>query len=200
MFKTFTPEDFVYGGGVPLAPRCLLKKTAIPSIFPWNMSPKPQRTTRLSQNAAGQAKQHEKSHTQGATDTELSDYEYDGELDTIISDSSSDSTEQLHTKVIDLTGQLTTLQSKLEKSILFRLENIKKDDNLISFYTGFPNYDTLITFYRTILKHDAKVMRQWRSGESKDSYAEIKIGRSFKLPLLDNGGALPWTFRAGPCC
>ena len=42
-------------------------------------------------------------------------------------------------KVADLTGQLITLQSKLEK-VIFRLENIKKDDDLVNFYTGFPNY------------------------------------------------------------
>ena len=28
-------------------------------------------------------------------------------------------------------------------------------------------------------------MRQWRGGESKDSYAEEKTGRSHKLPLLE---------------
>ena len=32
---------------------------------------------------------------------------------------------------------------------------------------------------------DAKVMRQWRSGESKESYSEMKSGRNFKLPLLE---------------
>ena len=182
--KHFTPEDFVYGGGIPLAPRRLLKKTAIPSIFPWDYLPKFQRTTITSQNAVARAKKHEESPIQAASDTESSDCENNGQLDTIICDSSSDSTEQLHTKVADLTGQLITMQSKLEKS-LFRLENIEKDDDLVHFYTGFPNYDTLITFYRTILEPDAKVMRQWRSGESKDNYAEIKIGRNFKLPLLE---------------
>lgn len=33
-----------------------------------------------------------------------------------------------------------------------------------------PNYDTPHHFFRTIFESDAKVMRQWRSGESKDSY------------------------------
>ena len=44
---------------------------------------------------------------------------------------------------------------------------------------------TLLAFYKDVLEDDAKVMRQWRSGESKDSYAEIKSGRNSKLPLLE---------------
>ena len=80
--------------------------------------------------------------------------------------------------------QLEELQTKHEKS-LFRLENIKGDNYQINLYPSFPNYDTLLHFYRTILESDAKVMRQWRSGESKDSYAEKKTGRSHKLPLLE---------------
>ena len=71
-----------------------------------------------------------------------------------------------------------------EKS-LFRLENIKEDDESVHFHTGFPNYDTLLAFYKDVLEDDAKVMRQWRSGESKESYAEIKSGRNSKLPLLE---------------
>ena len=134
-----------------------------------------------SENAAGQAKHEE---TSAASDDESAECEISGKLDTINSDCGSDSTEESHAKITDLTRQLITLQSKLEKS-MFRLENIKKDDDLVHFYTDFPNYDTLITFYRTVLEADAKVMRQWRSGQSKDSYADIKIGRNFKLPLLE---------------
>ena len=80
--------------------------------------------------------------------------------------------------------QLEELQTKHEKS-LFQLENIKGDNYQINLYTSLPDYDTLLHFYRTILESDAKVMRQWRSGESKDSYAEEKTGRSHKLSLLE---------------
>ena len=47
---------------------------------------------------------------------------------------------------------------------------MKEDDGLVSFFTGFPDYDNLFSFYKTILESDAKVMRQWRGGGSKDSY------------------------------
>lgn len=42
-----------------------------------------------------------------------------------------------------------------------------------------------LLFYKDVLEDDAKVMRQWRSGESKESYAEIKSGRNSKFPLLE---------------
>jgi len=70
--------------------------------------------------------------------------------------------------VADLTGKLTNLQSKYEKSF-FCIENIKEDDESVHFHTGFPNYDTLLAFYKDVLEDDAKVMRQWRSGGSKEN-------------------------------
>ena len=97
--------------------------------------------------------------------------------------SGSDLIEFLQGKLEEMSLQLEELQTKHEKS-LFRLENIKGDNYQIDLYTSFSDYDTL-HFYRTILESDAKVMRQWRSDESKDSYAEEKTGRSHKLPLLE---------------
>ena len=55
----------------------------------------------------------------------------------------------------------------------------------MKFYTGFPDYDTLFYFYKNILESDAMVMRQWSGRQSKETYAEIKSGRSCKLPLLE---------------
>ena len=89
------------------------------------------------------------------------------------------------------------LQTKHEKS-LFRLENIKSNNCQINLYTSFPDYDTLLHFYRTILESDAKVMRQWRSSESKDGYAEEKTGRSHKLPLLEQLFLTLVRLRLGP--
>lgn len=40
------PEDYLCGGENPHAPRCLLKSTAVPSLFPWT-----ERTTTTSQRA-----------------------------------------------------------------------------------------------------------------------------------------------------
>lgn len=63
--------------------------------------------------------------------------------------------------------QIQLLQDSLNKAkrsaskLLFCLENIKEKDNLVKFYTGFPDYGTLVIFYEEILESDAKVMRQW---------------------------------------
>ena len=51
---------------------------------------------------------------------------------------------------------------------LFRLEKIKQSDNLIKFYTGFPDFATLMIFYEEILKDDAEEMRIWKGKNSKD--------------------------------
>ena len=74
----------------------------------------------------------------------------------------------------ELSSQLAEMRMKYEKS-LFRLANIKEDDRLVDFYAGFLDYDTFLTFYKTILESDAKVMRQWRGGQSKETYHEVKI-------------------------
>jgi len=65
----------------------------------------------------------------------------------------------LQAQVVDLTERLTKLQLKYEKP-LFRLENIRDDDESVHFHTGFPNYETLLAFYKDVLEEDAKVMRQ----------------------------------------
>ena len=44
---------------------------------------------------------------------------------------------------------------------LFRLQNIKDCDDLIKFYTGFPDYTTLIAAYKILLESDASGMQQW---------------------------------------
>lgn len=44
------PEDYLCGGENPHAPRCLLKSTAVPSLFPWS-SISTERTTTTSQRA-----------------------------------------------------------------------------------------------------------------------------------------------------
>ena len=75
-----------------------------------------------------------------------------------------------------LSLQVTELQVKYENS-LFRLKNIKHDE--VIFHTGFPD------FFKNILDSDAMVMKQWSGCQSKESYTEIKSGRSCKLPLLE---------------
>jgi len=49
----------------------------------------------------------------------------------------------LQAKVVALSLQITELQAKYE-NLLFRLANIKHDDEEVKFYTGFPDYDTAL--------------------------------------------------------
>ena len=73
----------------------------------------------------------------------------------------------LNSEIQALKLQIQLLQDLLNKAkrlalkLLFRVENIKEKDNLVKFYTGFPDYGTLIIFNEEILESDAKVMRQW---------------------------------------
>ena len=78
---------------------------------------------------------------------------------------------------------MTTLQAKYDKA-LFHLENTKDDDYLVHFYTGFPDYDTLLAFYGTVLEEDAKVMRQWRSGKSKQKLRVVELQTSFARTIF----------------
>jgi len=45
----------------------------------------------------------------------------------------------LQAQILELQQTIAEVQFSAEKS-LFRLQNIKDNDNLIKFYTGFPNY------------------------------------------------------------
>ena len=177
----FKPEDFLCGGENPQAGRCMLTKTAVPSLFPWtSCSTSKKRTTTTSQRAAleleSDSSSEDDSVSSGPSFSEFC--EIDAE------DMDCSPVDYLKAQVAELSDQLAKSQDKYEKS-LFRLANIKEDDDLVSFYTGFPDYNTLLTFYNIILESDAKVMRQWRGGDSKETYTDIKTGRDYKLPLFE---------------
>lgn len=91
---------------------------------------------------------------------------------------------ELQEKVKELTEQLCRVENTVT-SVHFRYENIKRRDDLVKFYTGFPDHITLLAFYEEILESDAKVMRQWEGNRSKDSYDDVKIGCAYKLPLIE---------------
>ena len=175
----FKPEDFLCGGENPQAGRRMLTKTAVPSLFPWpSCSISKERTTTTSQRAAlvSESDSEEDSISSAPSLSEFCEIDEE--------DMDCSSVDYLKTQVAELSDQLTKAQAKYEKS-LFRLANIKEDDGLVSFYTGFPDYNTLLTFYNIILESDAKVMRQWRGGESKETYNDVKTGRDYKLPLFE---------------
>ena len=60
-------------------------------------------------------------------------------------------------------------------------------NELVRFYTRFPNYGALHAFYEQILESDAKVMKQWDSRRCEDpgEATNVKYGPSCKLPLLE---------------
>ena len=178
----FTADD--YSGKDPGAARRVLKKTAIPSLFPWNSDKGFQRTTHNS-NKTDSTQLSIETSQQNCIELVSADVNETQDIGVEeVNFSGNDLVEFLQGKLEEMSLHMEELQTKHEKS-LFQLENIKSNNCQINLYTSFPDYDTLLHFYRTILESDAKVMRQWRSSESKDDYAEEKTGRSHKLPLLE---------------
>ena len=56
----------------------------------------------------------------------------------------------------------------------------------MKYYTGFPDYATLLAFFEVLLESDATVMRQWDGKNCKSNYDdESKHRRHCKLPLLE---------------
>ncbi|XP_065886077.1 uncharacterized protein [Dysidea avara] len=178
----FNPDDFTLGSADEHASRRVLKKTAIPSFFSWRNTKSCQRTTQTSQKARTEIQVSEQVTQQYSVSTD--NFEVREQTVEDIDCPDFDSMESLQARVAALSLQVTELQAKYEKS-LFRLANIKHDDDEVKFYTGFPDYDTLFYFYKNILESDAVAMRQWNGRQSKETYTEIKSGRSCKLPLLE---------------
>ena len=101
--------------------------------------------------------------------------------DTNFPGASEPSIADLQKEILELKIKLVEAQNKLDRS-MFRLENIKDDDGLVKYYTGFADYETLMAFYEEILESDASVMRQWSEQRSEFDYNEIKAGPPCKLP------------------
>ena len=168
----FKPKDFLCNGVNPQAPRRVLKKTAVPSQFPW-VSVSKERTTTTSQRVALELECDSSSSEEDCiiSSNESSENETDAE------DIDCDSSEYLNAKVAELSDQLAETQAKYERS-LFCHANINEDDGLFLFTLASQ---TIIV----ILESDIKVMRQWRGGRSKHSYHEVKTRRNYKLLLLE---------------
>ena len=99
--------------------------------------------------------------------------------------------QRLKLLVSQLKLQVSQLQSEARDSAtcsLFQLENIKDKNELVRFYTGFSDYETLLAFYEQILKSDAKVMKQWDSRRCGDpgETTDVKHDPLCKLPLLEH--------------
>ena len=189
----FTEDDFVslHPDYVTVRPR--LKPTAVPSIFPWTTQTF-QRGSITSQIASSALQRHEYG-CDGSHDSSSEDEpnaRHDGDEDDIVNDqfdcsevsSSSKEINILKFKIQHLQDSLVEAKLAAMKS-MFCLENIKEKDELVKFYTGFPDFNTLQTTYTILLESDAKVMRQWESKKCKTDYSEVKLGRACKLPLIE---------------
>lgn len=99
--------------------------------------------------------------------------------------------------VVTLQNKISELEQKLQieskqlKNQVFSLEDIKDDKAAILFYTGFPNYKSLFSFY-TYLEPKLKDMQYWRGEKiTKDVQAyqvdplKDKSGPKRKLSHLD---------------
>ena len=190
----FKPEDYLYSELLLPSAKPRLKPTAVPSVFPWTNRVS-QRTTVTSKLAASSQQRCDilrpliVDDTSGNIDELTPDYKFDNAVDDASTDTTN--TEILSNKVHALELKVKELEDKLQQSEsnaareLFHLENIKQKEELVKFYTGFPDYATLMIFFEEILKHDAEVMRLWKGKDCKDDFDEIKCGRPCKLPLLE---------------
>lgn len=190
----FTQDDFVSVHPDYFTARPRLKPNAVPSIFPWTTQPF-QRNSITSQiassvlqrNEYGSNSDHESSHVDEPF-TKYDGVEADNVNDHVdcdeISSSPSREINILKLKIQHLQDSLVEAKLAAMKSV-FCLENIKEKDELVKFYTGFPDFDTLHTTYTVILESDAKVMRQWEGKKSKTDYSEMKQGRACKLPVIE---------------
>ena len=191
----FTCDDFV---SLPECPsvRFHLKPSAVPSIFPWS-GKKFKRETLTSKKAlsAIQCRDYRTDGIQSIPERgSESDYVGMGEetahsdsveyVNSLQSHSLLNELEVLRQKVSQLQADLDLAKESTSTS-LFRLKNIEENDELVKFYTGFPDYATLLAFYEKLLESDAAEMRQWGGKNYKDEYEESKHGRPCKLPLLE---------------
>ena len=99
---------------------------------------------------------------------------------------------ELQRKIALLETQLANCQEKIseaekENAALvqrqFSLDKIKDDNAAVLFYTGFPSYEALISFYKYIEPKLSK-MQYWK-GENQDDENKHTPGPSRKLIYLD---------------
>ena len=180
----FMPNDFVLSDQSLQGGRRRLKSSAVPSAFAWTKNNK--RTSITSQkalqpltidNAMEQSTYSEEVYPSNETDVECycTSTEVMDEQNQIAG---------LQKELFELKSKLKEIENMLSRT-LFRLENIKDDNNLIKFYTGFSDYVMLMAFYNEVLECDALFMRQWSGQRSKCEYDDVKVGPSYKLPLKE---------------
>ena len=86
---------------------------------------------------------------------------------------------QVNTETIDnLKTRIGSLQKELDfyKKREFKLDNLKDDNSAIQFYTGFPSYKTLVTFYEYFEPKLSK-LQYWNRRDAPDSYDYQEEGK-----------------------
>ena len=169
--------------------RCHLRSTAIPSIFPWT-------TERCHTSVTSQiacSTKHRCDAVVPVDDFDTSNFDDNFCCTTDeshVEEDVADELQQLTAKIQALHDTITELSERLQQTeqdamkSLFRYQNIERDD-LVKFYTGFPDHLTLLAFCEEILESDAQVMRQLDGKRSKADYNEVKTGRVCKLALME---------------
>lgn len=178
----FTSDDYISGDAALHSARRVLKATAVPSVFPWTREVY-QRKSKTSQLAASMHQRSDLVEDNVAL-ADNRDVSYSPEENYTEVEGSNFNILEMQRKIDELQVKLSQVESTYRRSLL-RLENIRHSDDLVKFYTSFPDYKTLIAFYEEVLESDAQVMRQWEGKNSKDTYDDVKTGRACKLPLVE---------------
>jgi len=190
-------DDYV--NSIPELPRVKrrLNAKAVPSVFAWN-TVRYLRTSATSKKGiqpfdveSGECVANLNSVGSVSGDKEV-EYGSDDFMESSANDPETE-IQSLNVLVAKLKLQVSQLQDELKEArlsatlTLFRLENIKDKNEQVRYYTGFPDYPTLLAFYEQILESDAKVIKLWdsrRCGDSEEA-TDVKCGPSCKLPLLE---------------
>lgn len=97
--------------------------------------------------------------------------------------------EELEAVVLQLKEKIVDLEQKNEQleEQMFSLKNISSNDSLVAFYTGFPNYETMMALY-DFLDPGARGenINYWLSGKEVAGNAKpVKQGRPRSLKPVD---------------
>lgn len=89
--------------------------------------------------------------------------------------------EKLESEVLSLRENIALLEQKCEKleKHLFSFDNVKTDESLLTFYTGFPNVQTMIALYEYLDPGvNGNNIKYWLS--SQDDLQKAAAGNSVK--------------------
>ena len=128
-----------------------LHRHAVPSIFPWPTKKAHKRRNFTSMKAAACLQECSSGTEECLNELNIDDSPCIDEgachdKDKAVLDHDAE-IEKLRLQVKNLQDELEETKKEPSRS-LFRLENIKDNDYLVKYYTGFPDYTTLIVFYR----------------------------------------------------